>query len=54
MAEEVQTRIQHGVEKMISALDKEILRKMQVSLLHNMTFKVFRNRANEAGRKRFP
>jgi len=29
--EEMQSRIQHAVEKMISALDKEVLRKIQVS-----------------------
>lgn len=30
--EEIQSRIQHAVEKMISALDKEVLRKMQTDM----------------------
>jgi len=30
--EGIQARIQHAVEKMISSLDKEVLRKIQVSL----------------------
>jgi len=31
MMEDVQSRVQFAVGKMISALDKEVLRKMQVS-----------------------
>jgi len=32
--EEIQSRIQLAVEKMISTLDKEVLRKIQVSSRH--------------------